>query len=131
MQPVCIKIGSWVCFITLNLILLPVITTAHETEACCSQWAGCVSDYILPCISSGIHLTVVGAALPDIPRACIYIYKGVGIVLSVQCLCARHIFSISAYMRSPPQSDTLSFYWSPPLPPYERQHACRFSVMKG
>lgn len=61
MQPVCIKIGSWVCFITLNLILLPVITTAHETEACCSQWAGCVSDYVLPCISSGIHLTVVGA----------------------------------------------------------------------
>lgn len=30
MQPICIKIGSWVCFITLNLILLPVITTAYE-----------------------------------------------------------------------------------------------------
>ena len=39
MQPVCIKNGSWVCFITLNLILLSVITTAYETEACCSQWA--------------------------------------------------------------------------------------------
>lgn len=80
MQPVCIKIGSWVCFITLNLILLPVITTAYETEACCSQWAGCVSDYVLPCISSGIHLTVVGAALPDIPRACIFIN-----VLALSC----------------------------------------------